>query len=440
MQKQLADGLILRTLSEGHLSDRERLPDLYAAINTEGESERVKDGMRHWTRSLMDGHPTVTPDDIFVVVDPAKDDMLVSATLLISQTWRYGDILLPAGRPELVATHWDYRGRGLVRALFEAVHERSTALGHLVLGITGIPHFYRQFGYTMAVDLDDHAIYHLSTLPTPPADFRPNLILRPATPDDIPSIMDWNNRFARERLLSDSFTAEQLHHDITGRERGYYPHTEYLMMAGTDGNTIGYLVVLDSLREPYYLRCIAYVVGPNASYLAAFDASMHALKVWATERYERPIEMVYFYPGLHETIDQLIDRSPGGSVLKRQYGWYLRVSDAVQFLKTIAPVLERRIEGSGAHRCSGELRIGFYKMSGILIVFQDGRISDISHITGKDDYDAEFPWDLFWNVVFGHRTIDEIGHILSDAYANAKAAVLLSILFPKQKSWLRGLA
>jgi len=440
MQQQLTDGLVLRSLSEGHLSDRERLPDLYAAINTEGESERVKDGMRHWTRSLMDGHPTVTPDDIFVVVDTAQDDLLVSATLLIPQTWRYGDILLPAGRPELVATHWDYRGRGLVRVLFDAVHERSAALGHLVQGITGIPHFYRKLGYTMAVDLDDHAVYHLSALPTPPADYIPNLVLRAATPEDIPDILDWNARFARERLVSDAFTAADLHYEITGRERGYYPHTEYLMMAATDGSTIGYLVVLDSLREPYYLRCVSYVVGPNASYLAAFDASMHALKVWATARYEHCPEMVYFYPGLHETIDQLIDHSPGGLVSPRKYAWYMRVPDVVKFLKTITPVLERRIEGSGAHRCTGELRIGFYTLGGVRIRFDGGRISDITLISGKDDYDAEFPWELFWNLVLGYRTVDEMGRVLPDVYAKAKAAVLLSILFPKQSSWLRGLA
>src|SRR5215475_7978291 len=120
MLKQLANGLILRTLSENIATDRERLPDFYASINTAGEPEHVQEGLRHWTRFLMDGHPTVTPDDMFVILDPSKDDMLVSATLLIPQTWRYENISIPVGRPELVATHPDYRNRGLVRTTFEA--------------------------------------------------------------------------------------------------------------------------------------------------------------------------------------------------------------------------------------------------------------------------------------------------------------------------------
>ena len=141
MLKQLKDGLILRSLSEGYASDREQLPDFYASINTAGESDHVQDGIRHWTRDLMSGHPTTTPEDIFVAVDPTKDDMLVSATLLIPQTWRYENIDIAVGRPELVATHADYRSRGLVRVLFDAIHERSAALGHQMQAITGIPAF-----------------------------------------------------------------------------------------------------------------------------------------------------------------------------------------------------------------------------------------------------------------------------------------------------------
>ena len=37
------------------------------------------------------------------------------------QTWTYGGVPFEVGRPELVATHPDYRRRGLVRAQFEAV-------------------------------------------------------------------------------------------------------------------------------------------------------------------------------------------------------------------------------------------------------------------------------------------------------------------------------
>lgn len=441
MQKQLANGLILRNLSEGISSDRERLPDFNASVNTEGMDERAQTGMRHWLRNLMDGHSTCSPENMFVVVDPAKDDLIVSATLLIPQTWRYAGIPLKVGRPELVATHSEYRGRGLVRALFDAVHERSAALGHVLQGITGIPHFYRQFGYTMAVELDDHAFYHLSTLgEISPEEQKVAVTLRPATVEDIPKIMRWNDQHAAQRLMSDAYSADDLRYEITGRTAGYYPRTIYLVMVDSQGVDVGYMVIIDSLREPYYMRCVAYIVGEDSSYLATFKPSMRALNTWAAGHFGHAISMVQFYPGVHETVDRIIEYSHGGSLGKNEYAWFLRVPDLVGFMGLIKPVLERRLEGSGAHLYTGELRIGFYGMKGIRFAFEGGRITDISNITGKDGYHAEFPWHLFLNVVFGHRTVEELNHILPDAYAGGRASVLLGILFPKQKSWVRGLS
>jgi GNAT superfamily N-acetyltransferase len=441
MKKQLADGLILRTLSEGYASDRDRLPDFYAGINTAGESEYVQDGLRHWTRDLMSGHPTTTLDDVFVVVDPAKDDMLVSATLLIPQTWRYEDIDIAVGRPELVATHPEYRSRGLVRTLFDAVHERSATLGHQMQAITGILFFYRKFGYTMAVDLGEHAIFQLSALPDLAPEYTPAFTLRHATPDDIPAIAEWSAYLASERLLSDHFSPAALHYEITGRHPGYYPHTEYQVIVDATGQGVGYLTLLTSLDEPYRIRCVAYAVGNQTSYLATFGDVMQGVKAWALATYGRCPAMLAFGSGVHETLDRLIDHSPGGVIRQRQaWAWYLRVPDTISFLKHIAPVLERRLHGSGAHRWTGELRIGFHDLTGIALQFENGRLIDTTLISGKDGYDIQFPWHMFWNVIFGHATAGEIFAVVPDVWAKPKAAVLLDILFPKKASWLTGLA
>lgn len=441
MKRQLADGLILRSLSEGVSTDRDRLPDFYAEINTADEPEHAKEGVRLWTRDLMNSHPTTTPNDLFVVVDPAKDDLLVSATLLIPQTWCYDGADIAVGRPELVGTHPEYRNRGLVRALFEAVHERSALLGHQLQAITGIPYFYRQFGYTMAVELGQRAVFHLSALPDLEPDYKPAFTLRPATTEDIPAISGWSTYFASQRLLTDHFSADELRYEITGRHRRYYPHTEYLVIVDNGGHGVGYITLLTSLDRPYQIRCVAYVAGENTSILATFSDVVQAIKAWAQTTYGHCPAMLSFGTGIHDTLDHLIERSPGGLVKQRQdYAWYLRVPDAVAFLKHIAPVLERRLEGSGAHRYTGELKIGFFDLTGIRLRFEHGRLIDVDRIDGLNIYDIEFPWHLFWNVVFGHRTVDEIFNILADTWANAKAAVLLSILFPKKTSWLHGLA
>ncbi len=440
MRHVLEDGLVLRSLSDGVATDRERLPDFYAEVNAEGESEWVKESVRLWTRDLIERHPTVTLDDLFVVVDPAHDDRIASAALLIPQTWRYEDILLPAGRPELCGTLPDYRGRGYMRALFAAIHQRSMALRHVVQGITGIPHFYRQFGYTMAVDLGHHAWFPLATLPDLPADHQPAYRLRPATSDDIPAIQRWSAHLGRERLLSDALTADELRYEITGRYRKRFPHTEYLVIVDAAGQGVGYLTLLSSLAEPYEIRCIAYAAGEEASYFATFTDVAQGVRRWCVETYGTCPALLAFGSGLHETVDQLIAHSPGGSVRRRdEYAWYLRLPQSIDFLKQIAPVLERRLMGSGAHRYSGELKIGYFDLTGMRLQFHDGRLLDILPLRGKDGYDVQFPWHSFWNLVFGYHTLEELAAVLVDIETNARAAVLLNILFPKRRSWLNGL-
>lgn len=441
MQKQLADGLILRTLSEGYASDRQRLPQLFADVNGENSNEQGKNNLIIWTNDLIDGHPTVTLDDIFVVVDPSQDDRIASATLLIPQTWRYENIPLSVGRPELVGTYPEYRGRGLVRALFEAVHERSAALSHQLQVITGIPHFYRQFGYTMAVDLGEHAAFPLQALADPAPDYKPAFTLRPATEADIPQLAVWYDTMARERLLTELRSTDEWRYEVLGRNPASGQRMAYQIIVNAAGEGVGYLELFANLSawDNYKLECTAYVVGDQSSYLATFDDVIRGIKAWALVQFGHCPALLSLGAGIHDSLDRLIDRSIGGLIRRREYMWYLRVPDPIPFFRHIQPVLERRLVGSGAHRYTGELKMGFYDLTGISLKFEAGSLTDVTPISGKDGYDVSFPWHLLWNVVFGHHNYDDIRAILPEVWASGKGAVLLDALFPKKKSWLKGL-
>src|SRR5262249_34452154 len=106
-----------------------------------------------WTRDLMQGrHPTFAPDD-FLLVEDRRTGAIVSAACLISQTWSYGGVPTAVRRPGLIGTRAEYRGRGLVRAQLDTVHAWSARRAQELLAIDGIPWFYRQFGYEMALAL-----------------------------------------------------------------------------------------------------------------------------------------------------------------------------------------------------------------------------------------------------------------------------------------------
>ncbi len=67
---------------------------------------------------------------------------------------------------EMVVTHPDYRRRGLVRALIERFHRVTAERGFDLCFIEGIPYYYRQFGYTYAVDHRSYDALAASAIPT----------------------------------------------------------------------------------------------------------------------------------------------------------------------------------------------------------------------------------------------------------------------------------
>jgi len=150
-RRELGDGLVLHW---SRPEDTERLAALYADVFRRSADVPSNSYMAAWTRDMMSGrHPLIDPTD-FALVEDTRAGAIVAAACLLSQTWEYDGIPCPIGRPEAVGTAIGYRDRGLVRAIFELIHARSVARGDLAQGITGIPYYYRQFGYEYALDLD----------------------------------------------------------------------------------------------------------------------------------------------------------------------------------------------------------------------------------------------------------------------------------------------
>jgi len=162
LPRDLGDGLVLRWATP---ADSEAIARFNGRIHGDGEAPNPF--VVGYTRDLIsDGHPTVGPGNFSLVEDTRDGDKVVSSLCLIPQTWTYAGIPFGVGRPEIVGTDPAYRRRGLVRAQMEVAHARSAALGHLVQGITGIPWYYRQFGYEYALALGGDFIHEGITAPS----------------------------------------------------------------------------------------------------------------------------------------------------------------------------------------------------------------------------------------------------------------------------------
>src|SRR5689334_16792299 len=160
--RDLGDGLILRRSSA---EDADALADFCGRIHSDAGFDQPDPYIAAWTRDLLTRpHPTFNPDD-FTVVEETATGRIVSTLNWISQTWSYEGIQFGVGRAELVGTLPEFRNRGLVRLQFDEVHQWSKERGEIVQAITGIPFYYRQFGYEMAIDLDGRRLGHEAHVP-----------------------------------------------------------------------------------------------------------------------------------------------------------------------------------------------------------------------------------------------------------------------------------
>ena len=126
------------------------------------------------------GQPLMGPGDFAVVEDTNRAERpIVACACLWRQCWSYGGIPFGLGRPEYVATLPEYRNRGLIRAVFEMLHARSAARGDLVQAITGIPYYYRQFGYEYALDLGGSRTIPVAAIPAEKGEEQELCLLRP---------------------------------------------------------------------------------------------------------------------------------------------------------------------------------------------------------------------------------------------------------------------
>ena len=450
LPQDLGDGLTLRWATQ---ADTEALADFNIRIHSDNPEE-PETFLGHWVRDLMNGqHPTTNASDFTVVVDENADGKIVSSLNLISQTWAYDGIKFAVGRPELVGTDPEYRRRGLVRAQFEAVHAKSAARGELAQAITGIPWYYRQFGYEMTVDLGGQRQYRLKrTVEGKKAEEEPYR-LRPATTADIP-FMQPLYEAQRGRSLVSRLRYEalwQYEMEVAHRSSPYGRHF-YVVDASTGSPSTGSVTdVPKGSEETVSWQPVAYVEYKQHNQIFSVREmgvisghSWRAIGLFLLRYFQReaerlsaelpkPIETVIFELGdgnlLYEALLRELEKKGN------PYAWYIRVPDLPGFIRHITPILERRLADSVMAGHSGTTKLSFYT-SNMTLVFADGKLKEIGTYTPErlEQGDAVFPDLTFLQLLFGYRSFAELDYARADCYGNGETAVLLPILFPKKYS------
>lgn len=431
--RDLGGGLILRRAAP---ADADALATFNAAIHSDDGPEKPDERIAVWTRDLLTRpHPTFHAED-FTIVEESATGRIVSSLNLISQTWAYEGIEFGVGRPELVGTLPEFRGRGLVRLQFEEIHKWSAERGEMAQAITGIPYFYRQFDYEMALDLGGGRIGFEAQLPKLEEGQSEPYRLRPARESDIPFLAEIYAQACRRGAVSCVRDEEIWRYEIGGQSEKNVNRLEQRVIESAEGEPVGYLI------HPWYnwssgLVAMAYELKPQVSWLAVTPGVARYL--WETggayaKRDEGTRTTYGFWLGMmHPVYDVFRERLPR---LRDAYAWYLRVPDVLAFLRRITPALERRLAESIAAGHSGQIRLSFYR-GGVRFLLERGRITGVEpwQRSDKEWGDAAFPDLTFLQLLFGYRSIEQLEQSFADCWhENDEARLLLSILFPRRPS------
>ncbi len=440
MIKNLGDGLVLRRSTP---ADAEKLADFNSHIHTD-EKDQPDLRVGQWVTDLLTlPHPTFGSGD-FTIVEEQATGRIVSTLNHISQTWSYNGIPFKVGRPELVGTIPEYRHKRLIQLQFDEIHRWSEERGELVQVITGIPYYYKRFGYEMGLELGGGRVGFAPLVPAlkegDPEPYR----MRPATEADIP-LMSGIYAAAGARSLIYTPRSEAIwRYELSGKSERNVNRFEFRIIESAAGEPVGYLA------HPWFnwnfgAPIVEYELKPGISWMAVTPSvARYALAIsreFALRDGEPPEQktgVMFWFGTCHPVYEIWREKLPR---IRQPYAWYVRVPDLPAFIRHIAPALEKRLAESYIPGHTGDLRLNFYQ-DGLKLSFERGKLTDVSSYKPQpnDMGDVGLPDRTFLQLLFGYRSIDDLKSAYADCYWESEdARVLVSTLFPRASSWVAGI-
>ena len=429
--RNLGNGLVMRRSSS---DDADALTEFNGMIH--GEDEADSQRLAALTRDLLTRpHPTFHADD-FIIVEESSSGRIVSSLNLIPQTWSYEGIEFGVGRPELVGTLPEYRGKGLIRLQFDEIHKWCIERGLIVQAITGIPYFYRQFGYEMALDLVGRRFGYEAQVPKLKEDEKEKYFIRPAIDDDLPFIAETYAYAVQRHAIACVRSPEIFKYEMDGQSEGNMDRFIMFIIENETGEAVGYL------QHPNYLgktglTAYWYELKQGVSWLDVTPSVVRYLwnkgQEYAKRDGKECTSFGFMGGAEHPAYDALGKDLP---TIMEPYAYQMRVPDLPGFLNHIKLALEKRLAESIASGHSREIKVSFYR-DGLRIVIEKGKLVTIEKWMPSPEAggDIAFPDRTFLQMLFGYRSYEELHAAFAECWCDHEdVRILMSIIFPKKLS------
>ena len=331
-------------------------------------------------------------------------------------------------------------------------HRWSRDLGHLLQAITGIPWYYRQFGYELALDLGGGRGVPVGEIPALPAGAPEPVLLRPATLADIPLLLRVDDHGRRRSLLTSVRDASWWRYEIAGRSGDADEQNRFWIIERAGEESGAGVVAVDAVLRGSSLLVRSCETEPGVSWVAIAPSLLRALRsigdgyareaaaiaegsVGAAETTATCQRLLLRLGAEHPLFAALPSRMKD---VRPPYAWYVRMPDVPAFIRRVAPVLEANLAASPMAGYSGEIRLWFFT-SGLRLALAGGRLTEAAAWPdgSPDDAGAVFPPLTFLHLLCGHRSLSDLENAFADCYASAdETRAVLDALFPKRPSFV----
>ena len=412
LHQRLDDGLLLRSPRD------ER--DIARCAAFVSVNMRETSGVT--TERVLHHFPRLSLDDYSFVEDERTGEVVSNLCLIPWQCRFQGDkaaVTLDVAMLEIVATHPDYRKRGLIRTQMTAFHAAVNAQDFDLSMIEGIPYYYRQYGYAYATDHAANDALLSSRVPELPPHVAP-VRLRPATVDDIPHLARFYDATMVALNLTTLRTPDLWHYVLTAAE-----HPMYIVEKTPSHEPVGYVCLW---RQPNGDLRIAESGMPSAdTALALLYLCKQATRGEIHLRWPQESTLVQ------------VARSLGSTVIPSDQ-WLMRVNNPQHLLTKLAPLFEERLAQSAHAGFTGAVIINLFRQA-YQLRFGAGTLQGVDALgfvdasMGADGGDLCIPPDAFVRLVLGYRTLSQLTDAWPDIVIRTSSRHLLDILFPTCRAY-----
>lgn len=410
-EEKLENGLVMRNVRSEE--DKVKYANLSYKFNNASEGDTCT--------LLLGEHKGMTGENFFLVEDTNTGEFLATICLI---PWKmnFDGISINAAMLEMVLSHPEYRKLGLVKKLINQFLAQVDQQGFDISVITGIPYYYRQYGYTYGLDLGTVESLPAFKIPEQKKEILEKYSLRKAESKDIGDL-------------------DRLYRVNTGNKNTYIErspeHWRYLiekakydirLLLATESNSVlGYFM----LKESEDKKSITIFEGEVPNY----EKGLIGLGLIKTEDTKEIVICSYTEDVLSKLAQNL------GSKTVRNTQWLVRTHDSVRFLNTIKPILEKRLEEGGCKGITTDVIVNLFRYA-IKLKINEGKIEEIKNVgfvdssMGSDGGDLCIPNDAFIRLLFGYRTVEELWDAWPDIVIKSERKHIIEALFPVLKTYL----